>query len=94
MVPGVSSANASSWKVNHLPSASALRLEVPKQAYRKRRQIVQRDGGKAEVGCRTDAVDAALCDPADFRTFPNRQKMDNLFSDILKNNGKGMATTN
>ena|SRR5205807_1148015 len=50
--------------------------------------------GKAKVGGRTGAVDAALVGPADFRTCPSRQKIDNLFSEILKNNGKGIAPTN
>ena len=47
--------------------------------------------GRAEVGCRTGAGDAALAGPAGFRTCPSRQKIDNLFSEILKNNGKGIA---
>jgi len=50
--------------------------------------------GKAEVGCPTGAVDAALIAQQIFELAPSRQKIDNLFSEILKNNGKGIATTN
>jgi hypothetical protein len=39
--------------------------------------------GKAEIGCRTGAVDAALVGQQIFE-LANRQKIDNLFPEILK----------
>ena len=49
-------------------------------------------GASAKLKLLSDrCVDAALDDPADFRTCPNRQKIDTLLSDDHKNDGKGMG---
>ena len=49
-------------------------------------------GASAKLKLLSDrCVDGALDDPADFRTCPNRQKIDTLLSDDHKNDGKGMG---